>query len=66
VRDRPALRVVAAGLTDERLAVAVRLGHTALAEAINGAQPELADSGILVELAHRWLDQGTGFTEVLG
>ena len=65
IRDRPDLRLVQAGLTDERLAVAVRLDNAALAEAIDGAQRRLAANGALVELGRRWLGQNSRFTEVL-
>ena len=65
IRDRPDLRLVQSGLTDERLAVAVRLGNAALAEAIDGAQRRLAANGALAELGRRWLGQNSRFTEVL-
>lgn len=64
-RDRPVLEVVQTGLSDERLAVAVRLGNTALAEAINGAQASLVSSGRLAELGRRWLGESTASTAVL-
>ena len=54
IRDRPALRIVQTGITDERLAVAVRLDNAALADAIDGAQARLAARGILAELGRRW------------
>ena len=54
------------GLSDERLAVTVRLGNEALAAAIDGAQVRLAESGKLAELGRRWLGAATGSTAVLG
>ena len=56
----------AAGITDERLAVAVRLGNTALADAINVAQGRLADRGDLARLGRRWFGDQPGGTEILG
>jgi polar amino acid transport system substrate-binding protein len=55
IKDRPRLRVVQEGITDERLGVAVRLGNDALLEAVNKAQARLQDSGTLEELAQKWL-----------
>lgn len=54
VRDRPALKVVAEGLTEERIAVAVAPGNAALGAAIDGAQARLQASGALAALAGRW------------
>jgi hypothetical protein len=41
-RNRPALRVVQEGITDEKLGVAVRLGNVALRQAIGDAQAKIA------------------------
>ena len=60
VRDRPKLAVVQTGLTDERLAIAVRLGNTVLAQAIDDAQQRLAAQGVLAELQRRWLGVAAG------
>ena len=49
-RDRPALRVVQTGITDERIASAVRLDDGELADAIDGAQRALAADGTLAAL----------------
>ena len=67
LRGRPALAIVQTGITDERLAIAVRLDNAALAQAIDGAQAQLAARGVLAELGRRWFGppQG-GSTEVLG
>jgi ABC-type amino acid transport substrate-binding protein len=54
-RDRPALRVAQTGITDERIASAVRLDDATLAEAIDGAQRELVADGTFADLARRWL-----------
>jgi polar amino acid transport system substrate-binding protein len=54
-RDRPALRVVQAGITDERIASAVRRDDVDLADAIDAAQRALARDGTLVALGQRWL-----------
>jgi hypothetical protein len=53
--DRPALRVVQTGITDERIASAVRLDDGHLATAIDTAQRTLATDGTLAELGRRWL-----------
>jgi polar amino acid transport system substrate-binding protein len=53
--DRPALRVVQTGITDERIASAVRLDDGELATAIDTAQRALATDGTLAELGRRWL-----------
>jgi len=55
IKDRPGLRVVQEGITDERLGIAVRLGNNALLEAINKAQTRLRDSGALQQSARKWL-----------
>jgi ABC-type amino acid transport substrate-binding protein len=54
-RARPELRVVQTGITDERIASAVRLDDGALADAIDGAQRALVADGTFGELARRWL-----------
>ena len=54
-RDRPALRVVQTGITDERIASAVRPDDAALADAIDAAQHALAADGTLAALGARWL-----------
>ena len=55
VRDRPKLRVVETGITQERLGICVRKGDTALREAINQAQAELTRQGTLPALVKQWL-----------
>ena len=60
VRDRPKLAVVQTGITDERLAISVRPGNTALAQAIDDAQAQLAERGVLAELGRRWLGGAAG------
>ena len=54
-RDRPALRVVQTGITDERIGAAVRLDDAELAGAIDAAQRALAGDGTLANLGRRWL-----------
>jgi polar amino acid transport system substrate-binding protein len=54
-RNRPALRVVQEGITDETLGVAVRLGNEGLRQAIDGAQAKLQDTGVLPKLVTKWL-----------
>jgi ABC-type amino acid transport substrate-binding protein len=54
-RGRPALRVVQTGITDERIASAVRLDDQSLADAIDAAQRSLAADGALAALGARWL-----------
>jgi ABC-type amino acid transport substrate-binding protein len=53
--DRPALRVVETGITDERIASAVRSDDPTLADAIDAAQRALAADGTLRALGERWL-----------
>ena len=53
--DRPALRVVQTGITDERIASAVRADDAPLAHAIDAAQRALAADGTLTTLGDRWL-----------
>ncbi len=56
IKDRPRLRVVEEGITDERLGIAVRLDDKALLEAINDVQARLQESGALQRLAQKWLN----------
>ena len=58
IRDRPKLRVVQTGITREILGVCVRKGDTALRDAINKAQEELAEDGTLPALIKQWLGDG--------
>jgi polar amino acid transport system substrate-binding protein len=60
VRDRHRLKVVATGITRERLGVCVRKGNAALREAIGNAQAVLIRNGTLSVLIGQWL--GTGAT----
>ena len=62
VRDRHRLKVVATGITRERLGICVRKGDTALREAIGNAQAALIQNGTLPALIGQWL--GTGATAV--
>ncbi|MFA6207657.1 MAG: transporter substrate-binding domain-containing protein, partial [Methylocystis sp.] len=55
IRNRPQLRIVQDGITDERLGIAVRLGDDALRTAINDAQARLHKSGALPQLVKKWL-----------
>jgi ABC-type amino acid transport substrate-binding protein len=65
-RDRPALRVVQTGITEERIASAVRLDGTDLADAIDAAQRALAADGTLAALGRRWLaDSDPGATSMI-
>lgn len=54
-KNRPVLRVVQEGITDEKLGVAVRLGNAALRQAIDDAQARLRDDGALPQLVTKWL-----------
>jgi ABC-type amino acid transport substrate-binding protein len=54
-RDRPDLRVVQTGITDERIASAVRLDDADLADAIDAAQRALMADGTFAALGRRWL-----------
>jgi polar amino acid transport system substrate-binding protein len=54
-RNRPNLRVVQEGITDEKLGISVRLGNESLRQAINGAQAQLRDKGVLSQLVKKWL-----------
>ena len=58
IRDRPKLRVVQTSITREILGVCVRKGDTALRDAINKAQEELAKDGTLPALIKQWLGDG--------
>ena len=58
VRDRPKLRVVEVGITHELLGVCVRLGNTALRDAIGKAQAALMTDGTLPALIKQWLGKG--------
>jgi len=55
IRNRPALRLVQEGITDEKLGVAVRLGNDALRRAIDDAQARLRQRGDLGKLTRKWL-----------
>ncbi len=55
IKDRPRLRLVQEGITDETLGIAVRLGDSALLDAINRAQSRLQASGVLQRMAQKWL-----------
>jgi ABC-type amino acid transport substrate-binding protein len=54
IRNRPALRVVQEGITQEKLGVAVRLGNDALRQAIDDAQARLRQRGVLSHLMRKW------------
>jgi polar amino acid transport system substrate-binding protein len=58
VRDRPKLKVMQVGITTERLGICVGKGNTALREAIDKAQAELAADGTLAALVKEWLGEG--------
>lgn len=58
VRDWPRLKVVQTGITREILGVCVRKGDTALRDAIDKAQAELAKDGTLPALIRQWLGDG--------
>jgi polar amino acid transport system substrate-binding protein len=66
-RDRPALRIAQTGITDERLAVAVRCGDDALRRDVDGALDAVRADGTLSELGRTWLGiaASTGGTQVL-
>jgi ABC-type amino acid transport substrate-binding protein len=55
VRGSPRLKVVQTGITQERLAICVRKGNTALREAIDTAQAALRKDGTLQALMDEWL-----------
>jgi polar amino acid transport system substrate-binding protein len=54
-RNRPLLRVVQEGITDETLGISVRLGNEGLRQAIDGAQVRLQNNGVLPQLVKKWL-----------
>jgi polar amino acid transport system substrate-binding protein len=54
-RDRPTLRVVQEGITDERLGISVRLGNEGLRQAIDDVQAHLRANGVLPGLVKKWL-----------
>lgn len=58
VHNRPNLRVVQTGITREILGICVRKGDSALRDAINRAQAELARDGTLAQLIRQWLGDG--------
>ncbi|MGO9420993.1 ABC transporter substrate-binding protein [Roseiarcus sp.] len=53
-RQRPALRIVQTGITEEKLAICVRRGADALRAAIDASQARLASSGALGGLVAEW------------
>jgi polar amino acid transport system substrate-binding protein len=55
VRDRPRLKVVQTGITQERLAICVRRGNSSLRESIDTAKAALGKNGTLQALADEWL-----------
>ncbi len=55
IRNRPALRVVQEGITEEKLGVAVRLGNDALRQAVDDAQARLRERGVLAHLTRKWV-----------
>ena len=55
IRNRPALRIVQEGITDEKLGVSVRLDKDGLRQAINEAQARLRANGELGRLVRKWL-----------
>ena len=55
IRNRPTLRVVQEGITDEKLGVAVALGNDPLRQAIDQTQAQLRDRGVLERLTRKWL-----------
>ena len=58
VRDRPKLKVVQTGITQELLGVCVRKSNTALADAIDKAQAALMADGTIPGLIKKWLGSG--------
>lgn len=65
-RDRPRLHVVATGITDELLAVAVALDDNDLAEQIDAAQRNLVADGRLAALGATWFaDSDPAATRVI-
>jgi len=55
VRNRPALRVVQERITNEKLGVAVGLHNEELRQAIDSAQEQLRERGVLGKLMTKWL-----------
>lgn len=55
LRARPALRLVETAITEERIALAVAPGATALAAALAAAQAGLEASGALPAMRQKWL-----------
>lgn len=55
VKDRPHLRVVQEGITQEDLAIATGLGNEPLRQAIDTAQARLRDNGTLSRLIEKWI-----------
>jgi ABC-type amino acid transport substrate-binding protein len=55
VKDRPHLRVVQEGITQEDLAVSVALSNEPLQQAIDNAQARLRDNGTLPRLIEKWI-----------
>lgn len=56
IRDRPHLRVVQEGITQEDLAIATGLANEPLRQAIDAAQTRLRDNGTLPRLIKTWID----------
>jgi ABC-type amino acid transport substrate-binding protein len=55
IADRPTLTVAQTGITDERIALSVRIGNDELAAQIDDAQRALAADGTLARLGAEWL-----------
>jgi ABC-type amino acid transport substrate-binding protein len=53
-QQRPALRIVQTGITEEKLAICVRRGANALRTALDASQARLASSGALDHLVAGW------------
>ncbi|MGA7323453.1 MAG: ABC transporter substrate-binding protein [Rhodomicrobium sp.] len=54
-RNRPTLKVVQEGITDEKLGIAVRMRNGTLQRAIDAAQARLQENGVLRQLVKKWL-----------
>jgi ABC-type amino acid transport substrate-binding protein len=63
VRDRPKLKVVQTGITNEILGICVRKGDSALADAIGKAQSALMADGTIPGLIKQWLGSGAALPE---
>ena len=63
VRDRPKLKVVQTGITNELLGICVRKGDSALADAIGKAQAALMADGTVPGLIKQWLGAGAALPE---